>query len=229
LLLYYITDRAQFAGDEDSRRRALLDKIAEAAACGIDFIQLREKDLPTRQLESLAQAAVRIVHEIPRPGSEKKPRTRLLINSRVDVAIACHADGVHLRSDDISPKDVRTVWTGSAGSPLTGPGQTLARENSLPLVAVSCHSAIEVTRAVSEGADLAVFAPVFEKKEMPGVPAAGLAALRNACRENIRVLALGGVNLKNARSCMEAGAAGVAGIRLFQDGDIAEVVQALRG
>jgi thiamine-phosphate pyrophosphorylase len=229
LLLYYITDRAQFAGDEDTRRRALLDKIAEAADCGVDFIQLREKDLPTRELESLAQAAVRIVRETSHAGNEKVPKTRLLINSRVDVAIACGADGAHLRSNDISPQDVRSVWTYSAGAPSTGSGQALARENSLLLVAVSCHSATAVARAASEGADFAVFAPVFEKKDKPGILAAGLPALHDACRENIRVLALGGVNLKNARSCIEAGAAGVAGIRLFQDGDIGEVVRAMRG
>jgi thiamine-phosphate pyrophosphorylase len=215
LLLYYITDRAQFAGDEDSRRRALLDKIAEAAACGVDFIQLREKDLPTRELELLSRAAVQIVQEYSRHGTRRVPRTRFLINSRVDVAITCRADGVHLRSDDISPRDVRNVWA--------------ACQETEPFVAVSCHTAGEVARAASEGADLAVFAPVFEKKDIGGVPAAGLAALHDAGQQNIPVLALGGINLTNAQSCLEAGAAGIAGIRIFQDGDIAAVVRALRG
>jgi len=213
LLLYYITDRSQFPGDENSRRNALLSKIAEAAACGVDFIQLREKDLPARELESLARTAVRIIQESSRRGNQR-PKTRLLINSRADVAIACGGDGVHLRSDDISPRDVRSVWSASHG-------------DSSPIIAVSCHTADEVARAASEGADFAVFAPVFEKKDMLDTLAAGLTALREVCQQKIAVLALGGVNLENAHSCIDAGAAGVAGIRLFQDQDIAVVVATL--
>ena len=214
MLLYYITDRSQFPGDENSRRHALLNKIAEAAACGVDFIQLREKDLPARELESLARTAVRIIQENSRPGN-RRPRTRLLINSRADVAIACGADGVHLRSDDISPRDVRSVWTAASG-------------DSSPIIAVSCHTADEVACAASEAADFAVFAPVFEKKDMPDTPAAGLTALGEACQQKIAVLALGGVTLENAQSCTETGAAGVAGIRLFQDQDIRAVVGTLQ-
>ena len=211
MLLYYITDRTQFPGDENARRRALLDKIAEAAASGIDSIQLREKDLSGRELELLTNAAVEVVRENTRNG---QPPTRLLINSRVDVAIACGADGVHLRSEDISPSDVRKVWS--------------VRRDEPPLIGVSCHSVKDVARAASEGADFAVFAPVFEKKDMPDSPAAGLPALHEACQQKIPVLALGGVNLENARSCIEAGAAGVAAIRLFQDQDIAAAVATLQ-
>ena len=215
MLLYYITDRTQFHGDENARRRALLDKIAEASACGVDYIQLREKDLPGRELESLANAAVRALRE----NSRNTPTTRLLINSRVDVAVACGADGVHLRSEDITPRDVRRIWSRGAGA--------LARENNSPLVVVSCHTAADVARAASEGADFVVFGPVFEKKDTDA-PATGLSALREACQQKIPVLALGGVNLENARSCIEAGAAGIAGIRLFQVGDLAAVVRLLR-
>jgi thiamine-phosphate pyrophosphorylase len=210
LLLYYITDRTQFPGDENTRRRALLDKVAEAAASGVDYIQVREKDLSGRELESLANAEVRIVHQ----NSRSTPTTRLLINSRVDVAIACGADGVHLRSEDISPRDVRKVWN--------------ARMSEAPVIGVSCHTVGDVARAAAVGADLAVFAPVFEKRDMPNTPATGLSALREACQQKIPVLALGGVNLENARSCIEAGAAGIAGIRLFQQGNISEVVRRLR-
>jgi thiamine-phosphate pyrophosphorylase len=210
LLLYYITDRTQFPGDENTRRRALLDKVAEAAASGVDYIQVREKDLSGRELESLANAEVRIVHQ----NSRSTPTTRLLINSRVDVAIACGADGVHLRSEDISPRDVRKVWN--------------ARRSEAPVIGVSCHTVGDVARAAAVGADLAVFAPVFEKRDMPNTPATGLSALREACQQKIPVLALGGVNLENARSCIEAGAAGIAGIRLFQQGNISEVVRRLR-
>lgn len=204
LLLYYITDRTQFAGDEMSRCRVLLAKIAEAARCGVDFIQLREKDLSVRELEALAREAVRTVRE-------NSSRTRLLINSRTDVAIACGAVGVHLRSEDVSAGEARAVWRRSMGA--------------APVISVSCHSLTEVARAAAEGADMAVLAPVFEKQ---GLSAAGLGTLRAACEQPIKVLALGGVTLENARACTEAGAAGVAGIRLFQENDVARVVGVLR-
>src|ERR1700720_4689049 len=103
-LLYYITNRNAFAGDERTRRGRLLEKISEAARAGIDYIQLREKDLPTSELEQLAREAVNIVHR-------SKLRTRLLINSRTDVALATKADGVHLRSDDIPAPEVRKIWS----------------------------------------------------------------------------------------------------------------------
>jgi thiamine-phosphate pyrophosphorylase len=214
LLLYYITARAQFPGDENTRQRALLRKIAEAVGCGVDLIQLREKDLPTRELEALTHAALRIVRA---PGKENRSRTtRLLINSRTDIAVACGTDGVHLRSNDISPVEVQRIWTRAGYS-------------SRALVSVSCHSAIEVAGAASEGADFAVFAPVFQKKDVPLASSAGVSGLHEACRQKIPVLALGGVTLKNARACLDAGAAGVAAIRLFQENDIAEVVRDLKG
>jgi thiamine-phosphate pyrophosphorylase len=212
LVLLYITDRTQFPGDESARQRALLAKIAEATRCGVDLIQLREKDLLTRELEALAHAALRIVHP---PGTESRSlATRLLINSRSDIAIACGADGVHLPSNDISSSEVQRVWA-------------QARHSARALVSVSCHSVNDVARAVSEGADFGVFAPVFEKSNAPQV--VGLDKLREACRHKIPVLALGGVTLKNARACRETGAAGVAGIRLFQENDMAEVVRQLKG
>jgi thiamine-phosphate pyrophosphorylase len=219
LLLYYITDRSQFPGGEEDRRRALLNKVAEAAACGVDFIQIREKDLVTHELELLAQDATRSIRARTPYGNDKGPRTRLLINSRVDVAIACGTDGVHLRSDDISVRDARSVWTLDA--------DVRARESG-PFIAVSCHTAAEVSRAAADVADFVVFAPVFEKKGVPSVSAAGLVALHDACQHGIPVLALGGITVANARACVEAGAAGVAGIRLFQEPDIAETVRVLR-
>jgi thiamine-phosphate pyrophosphorylase len=204
LLLYYITDRTQFVGNEASRRLALLAKISEAARCGVDFIQLREKDLSVRELEVLAHDAVRAVRE-------NSSHTRLLINSRIDVAVACGADGVHLRSQDILPSEARAVWR-----------RALTSE---AVISVSCHSPEEVRRAAAGAADLAIFAPVFEKQ---GSSVAGLSALRTACEHPTKVLALGGITLDNARACVEAGAAGVAGIRLFQESDVARVVAALR-
>jgi thiamine-phosphate pyrophosphorylase len=219
-LLYYITDRSQFRGDEHARRRALLAKIAEAASVGVNYIQLREKDLSTRELETLAREAVAAVrNSTPLRTENRELRTRLLINSRTDVALAAGADGVHLRSDDIAPHEVRHVLEASAHRPP-------ATDHFL--VAASCHTAADVFRAESENADFAVFAPVFGKRGSAGTPPAGLAALLEACRAKIRVLALGGVTVENAARCLEAGAAGVAGIRLFQENKIEDVVRALR-
>ncbi len=217
-LLYYITDRKAFPGDESTRRSRLLEKIHEAAKAGVDYIQLREKDLPTRDLESLAKEAVAILQNLRTKNREL--RTALLINSRADVTLAVEADGVHLRSEDISQEEVRGIWSScGAGTP--------ARELSPrgPLIAVSCHSPAEVAQAAASKATFAVFAPVFEKKD---AQPAGLALLEQACRTSIPVLALGGITLANARSCLEAGAAGIAAIRLFQENNIAEVAQHLR-
>ena len=109
MLLYYITDRSQFPGDEAARRRRLLENIVEAVHCGVDYIQLREKDLTTRELEILAREVMAIIHKLRT--ENKKLKTGLLINSRTDIAMACDADGVHLRSNDISPAEVRKSWT----------------------------------------------------------------------------------------------------------------------
>ena len=216
-LLCYVTDRTALAPDEPTRRGLLLEKISQAAQAGVDYIQLREKDLPIGDLESLAREAVTLVRE----AAELAPA--LLINSRTDVALAVQADGVHLRSVDISPQEVREIYKKcGAGAP--------ARENSLqvPLIGVSCHSPAEITKAASSGATFAVFAPVFEKTNAPAAQPTGLAMLKQACRTSIPVLALGGVTLANARSCLTAGAAGIAAIRLFQEEDIAVVVRSLR-
>jgi thiamine-phosphate pyrophosphorylase len=216
-LLCYITDRTAFAADEPTRRRRLLEKIAEAAHAGVDYIQLREKDLTTRDLESLANETVRAIREV------KALATALLINSRTDIALAVGAEGVHLRSDDISPRHIRDIWKKcGAGAP--------AHENSPrnPLIGVSCHQPEEVVQAKADEATFAVFAPIFEKKDRPNPPPAGLAKLREAAKAGIPVLALGGVTVENAKSCLEAGAAGIAAIRLFQENDIAKVVQQLR-
>jgi thiamine-phosphate pyrophosphorylase len=211
----YITDRLQFPGNESEQRRAALEKMAEAARAGVDYIQLREKDLSPRELESLARAASRIVRE-QRTATDLQSATRLLINSRTDISLAAGADGVHLRSDDILTSDVRSIWA-----------NVHARDpyfSSLPLVAVSCHTAAEVESAASDGADFAVFGPVFEKGRSQTV---GLAALQEACKAKVPVLALGGVTLQNAGACLDAGAAGIAGIRLFQENSIHSIVRAL--
>ena len=205
MLLYYITDRTQFSENEILRRTALLERISAVAKCGVDFIQLREKDLSGRELELLAREVVRAI----RPASGN---TRLLINSRVDIALAVGADGVHLRSADISAVEVRRIWRSASGE-------------RNPIIAVSCHNPDDVSRAAASQADFVVFGPVFEKGSAPAI---GLESLHSVSRCNIRTLALGGVNPDNAASCLKAGAAGVAGIHLFQEGNVAETVVKLR-
>jgi thiamine-phosphate pyrophosphorylase len=211
-LVYYITDRSQFNGNEQARRRALSAKVTEAARAGVDYIQLRENDLSARELESLAREVVGFVREYSQS-------TRVLINSRTDVALATGAGGLHLRAEDIAPDEVRSIVKLSSRQP--------APDSNL-LVSVSCHSVADVFRAESSGADLAVFAPVFGKSAAPGIQPAGLGMLREACHAKLPVLALGGVTLENAASCVNAGAAGIAGIRLFQTNRIEDVVRAMR-
>ena len=202
-LLYYITDRQQFAGDEERKRAQLLQKIAECASAGVDYIQLREKDLSAREFERLARDAVKAV-----PANSK---TRLLINGRTDVALACGAHGVHLPANSIPASEARAVWMKASRSAIA------------PAVGVSTHSLAEVLSAEAHGADFAVFGPVFEKggQANPG----GLEQLREVCKHvGIAVLALGGVTPENVPLCLQAGAAGVAGIRLFQTEDVAQFV-----
>src|SRR3954451_19349098 len=141
MLLYYITDRTQLPGDKAQRHSMLLAKVRECAREGVDYIQLRERDLSGRELEQLARL---VVAEAQAAGRS----TRVLINSRIDVAIASGADGVHLRSgdEDPNPGDARAIFA-SAGA-------------AAPVIAASCHSEKEVEMAESFGADFVVFAPV---------------------------------------------------------------------
>lgn len=204
-------------------------KIAECAAAGVDYIQLREKDLRGRELEMLAQRAMAALG-----GS----RTRLLINSRTDVALACGAHGVHLAANDLAASEVRTifgraVFNRAVSSPVLSSPEKQARTGAgVPVISVSAHSEAEVAYAEAHGADLAVLAPVFEKGGA-GNPA-GLELLRRVCHSThaasspIPVFALGGVTLQNAQQCLQAGATGIAGIRLFQENDVSEVVKRLR-
>jgi thiamine-phosphate pyrophosphorylase len=226
-LFYYITDRSQFSGSESNRRRELLVKVGEAARAGVDYIQLREKDLSTRELEVFAREAVAAIREKSRTTNHALPTTRLLINSRTDVALAVDADGIHLRGEDVSSGDVRRIVGTVAARTVESQGLKPPVTRRF-IVAVSCHSAKDVLRAQAEGADFAVFAPVFEKKDDPTAQPRGVDTLRQACRTDIPVLALGGVTLENAALCLEAGAAGIAGIRLFQENDISAVISVVR-
>jgi thiamine-phosphate pyrophosphorylase len=217
--LYYITDRKAFPGDETARRQHLLNKISEAAHAGVDYIQLREKDLPSGDLEALALEATQTLRKIELETQNSNPATKLLLNSRIDIALAVEADGVHLRSDDISPREATLI-------------QSIADENSRRatrhfLAAVSCHSVEDVRSAEQAGASFAVLGPVFGKATTPG-HALGLDALKIACMGDLPVFALGGVSLGNTHACLDAGAAGIAAIRLFQNNNIQEVVRSLR-
>jgi thiamine-phosphate pyrophosphorylase len=184
MLLYYITDRKGFAGTAADQRTALLRKIAEAAGAGVDYIQLREKDLGSRELEDLAREAVRAVRE-------NSSVTKLLINGRADIALACDADGVHLPAGEVPASGIRAPWT-----------ECCHRD---PLIGVSAHSLAEVWEAEAHGANFAVLAPIFEKVQT-AVKGIGLDALREACSgelgdkaprsDRFAVLALGGVNLR---------------------------------
>jgi thiamine-phosphate pyrophosphorylase len=217
VFLYYITDRKQLSADPEESIHLLLERIRTAAECRVDAIQLREKDLPVKAMIDLGLRAIEVVNDV-NARSASTTRTRLLVNSRVDVALSSGCDGVHLRSDDISAADARAVFIGA------GVKQ--------PFIGASCHSLPQLERAFSNGADFAVFGSIFGKLGAPR--GTGVEALSTLVRTPAQgklampILALGGITLENAATCIDAGATGVAGIRLFQSGNLRETVARLR-
>jgi thiamine-phosphate pyrophosphorylase len=182
----YITDRQAAGGTP-----ALLDHISRALQNGVDFIQIREKDLPGRDLCYLVRHAL----ALPNPRN-----TRILVNSRADVALACGAHGVHLPAQSIAPRLLRAI------APPTF------------IISVSTHSLDELHAAEQESADFALFGPIFftASKAEYGAPQ-GIDVLREAARAvSIPVLALGGIARPRIPECQAAGAAGIAGISMFQ-------------
>jgi thiamine-phosphate pyrophosphorylase len=193
-----ITDRTHWPGTEPERQAGLVRQAALWAAEGIELIQLREKDLPTEALTNLAREILKAI------GSA---RTVLLVNSNVDAAVAARARGVHLTLKPGTPTPYEVVLRYAAAG------------LSQPLITVSCHSSEEIERIRAFKPDAILFAPVFGKivAGKTITPAAGLEALTTACHaaSPIPVFALGGVTQGRARLCLDAGAAGIAGIRLF--------------
>jgi thiamine-phosphate pyrophosphorylase len=202
MLRYAITSRGLYPGDELQQQAALLRQAHRWAAEGIDFIQLREKDLPDTDIAALAREIIKII-------ALASSSTKLFINSRADIAVATGAHGVHLTAspNELTPKQVRGLYASA--------------NLFAPIISISCHTLEEVRRAGINHADAILFAPVFEKVVAGQIitPGQGLDQLRAAClaASPIPVYALGGVTLENAAACLDAGAAGIAGIRLFHN------------
>lgn len=206
-LRYAITDLTSSLSDAPAKRTLRLRKQLERwAVDGVDIVQLREKSLGAGELLALAQAGLAILKEAGRQAEDSR-RPQLLINGRVDVALASGADGVHLPAHPgaLHPAQVRELF--------------LRAGRSDCLISVSCHTADEVEAARDGGADLILFGPVFEKRVggVVVVEGMGLQALRHAAltAQPVPLLALGGVTADRVASCLRAGAAGVAAIRLF--------------
>ena len=205
MLLCAITERRLLAEPEQQRREALRALVRRWARGGVDYIQIREKDLAPGDLLSLASALIAAVRD-EQSGSVQ--RTKVLLNGPAEIALEANADGVHL--------------PGNAGAgAAAAAGEIFARAGREAIVSRACHTAEEAT---GDGAvALLLFAPVYEKslagKET--IPGQGLAALAGACRaaQNTPVLALGGITTHNAPACIQAGARGIAAIRLFLTDD----------
>jgi thiamine-phosphate pyrophosphorylase len=183
----------------DRTRRPVLDQCREAVHAGIDMIQVRERGLDDGRLASLVTELVRLTRGTP---------TRVIVNDRLDVALACRADGVHLRGDSIPPEAARSI----------------APEGFL--IGRSVHQEDEA-KAMA-GVDYLIAGTVFPTASKPGLTAwLGVESLERICRSvAVPVLAIGGVTAERLPSVAAAGAAGIAGIRLFAGGSrpLADIV-----
>ncbi len=203
-LHYAVSDLSAYLSDAPPfRRMRLRAQLRQWAVDGVDVVQLREKWMEAGELLALAEDAMNTLRSAAPPGAQ---RPRLLLNGRPDIALAAGADGFHLtaKEGELTPAQVRRLFP-APGAPA--------------LISVSCHTPEEVLAAGAAGADLILFGPVFEKR-VGGVQVTtglGLQALREACiaAGSTPILALGGITAGNTASCLQAGAAGLAGIRLF--------------
>ncbi len=179
--VYLVTDRRETGGRD-------LEAVVEAALRGgVRAVQLRERDLSTCDLLALATRLRALTSE---------HGALLLVNDRVDVALACGADGVHLPASSFAVPDARA---------LLGPRR---------LIGVSTHHPNEVVVAAESGADFAVFGPIHDTpSKRPYGPPLGLAALRQAAAASIPVYAIGGIDAARATEARRSGAAGVAVVR----------------
>ena len=212
----YVTDRRSLPLAVSSDAIPMLLKtVAAVAAAGVDWIQLREKDLCGKESFDLASSALQAIRD-------RAPRTRILVNDRVDVALAAGAGGVHLSENGFSVPDARRLCTRFE--------KDSGRQLDF-LIGVSCHSLGSALGAARDGADYIYFSPIFHtpSKAFYGPPQ-GVDRLRKICQAvQIPVIAIGGITLENVASCYSAGAAGAAAIRLFQDAaNLSSVVSSLR-
>ena len=228
MLLCYVTDRRLLGCELPSGAASthnLLKQIERAATAGIDWVQVREKDLTARELLELTRRAMAVVSTAvnsgPRPNAPMSVPTRVLVNDRIDVAIAAGAAGVHLGGGSVPVGEV-VRWCRAGNAPPDF------------LVGASCHGLDEIIEAERAGANYIFFGPVYQtpSKISFGTPQ-GLGRLAEACRRvRVPVLAIGGINEENASACLRAGAAGIAAIRLFQqppnDAALGGIVSRLR-
>jgi thiamine-phosphate diphosphorylase len=172
--------------------RALVEQIGAAARAGVHLVQIRQPDFEARALTQLVAAAVHAV---------KGTRARVLVNDRLDVALAVGAHGVHLGGNSMSAPRVREV---------TPPAFIIGR---------SVHSPEEADEAACRGGlDYLIFGTVFSTSSKPGVRNAGVGALAEVCaRVPLPVLAIGGMVPERLGPVAESGAAGFAAIGLFAD------------
>jgi thiamine-phosphate pyrophosphorylase len=224
-LLCYVTDSQTLVpGPSTETLPALLQKIATIATAGVDWIQIREKQISVAQLSSLTRQALGIAKENNRTTAsqtESSPATCILINDRLDVALAENAGGVHLGEDSLPVKEAKQLPRSLSAPPT----------NSDFLVGVSCHSISSARQAANDGADYIFFGPIFATPSKAAYgPPQGLQRLSEVCAAiPVPVLAIGGITVANAASCLTVGAAGIAAIRLFQDSSgIDETVNVLR-
>ena len=185
--------------------RPLLELIAEAAQAGVDLIQIRERRLDDRALATLTRRAV---------DATRGTGSRIVVNDRVDIALAAHAGGVHLRGDSVAASRIRALVPG---------GFFIGRSVHDPAEAAAVEA--------GGGCDYLVFGTVFPSTSKPSTdPTSGPDALREVCaRVAIPVLAIGGISIENVNQVAAAGASGIAAISLFERGDpIATTVSMLR-